>query len=508
MSFRDHVPRRTSQPTPEAPVSVAIEGAETPALLATSINPDLLRTDLWRLFDRVACALRDDIIDNVIIGIPPQVGKSEYWSRFFPAWWIENHRTHRVVLASYNASFAGRFGRRTRDTIIRNPKLFGIRVRPDVQARNEWEVEGHEGGMVSAGVDGAVSGRPAELVIADDLVSDVTAAYSAVEREKCWSWVEEELFARCQRRAKRIIVMTRRHPSDVVGRLLEIANHGKEHWHSFILPALATDDEHLRAWGWQRRSGESVCPERFTTEDFERIRDARGPHVWSGLYQQEPTLRGGGMFRRDWFRTVEADPGYTSAVRAWDLAGSEGAKSCQTVGLLMTSRREDGVLKFHITDVVAGKWAPGERDRVIVETAQRDGKGVAIVLEQEPGSGGIAQANAIISKLPGWRAHSERATGSKAVRADPLAASAGVGNVTLRRAPWTEEFWSEVDGFPDAKAKDMVDAAAHAFNWLAERGDNSVAVVSNYLCKGPRVPSHVTSPIFGSTPLMPFRGSR
>jgi predicted phage terminase large subunit-like protein len=445
-----------------------IPGAETPSLLATTATEGRLqRTELWRLFDTLALALLRDLIDNLILCVPPQSGKSEYWSRFFPSWWIRNHPDHRVVLASYAHGFASKWGRRCRDLISRNPALFGLRIREDVQARNEWEVAGYEGGMVTAGVEGGIAGRAAEVVIGDDLVADVQAASSAVERAKLWDWIEEELFARCQKNAKRVIVMTRRAVDDPVGRLIELADSGREQWTVISLPAIAEEDENWPQWGWTREAGAALVPELHPLEELERTRLARGPHVWAGLYQQRPTPRGGGDFKSEWFKAVDPDPGFSSAVRSWDLAGSESPRAARTAGCYMTMRSESGVRKFHISDVRVGRWNPGRRDEIILETARADGKGVQVLIEQEPGSGGLAQVQALISKLSGWSVKAVPASGSKELRADPLAAQASVGNVTIRSAAWNRDFLDEVDSFPDGATIDMVDAAAHAFNFLA-----------------------------------------
>jgi hypothetical protein len=453
-----------------APLGIVLPGAETPGLLAETVTGGKLkRTALWRLFDRVALALLNDLVDNVLILCPPQVGKSLLFSMYLPAFWLSRNPEHRVVLGAYSTGFAGSWGRKVRDLISRNTALFGgLRVREDVHARGEFELVDHEGSMISAGVEGGISGRPANLVIGDDLVADTATASSAIEREKLFAWVEEELFARLQRNGKKLIIMTRRHPDDVAGRLIRLAEDGKESWEIIRLPALAEEDENWPRWGWSRKQGEALVPELHDVAELERTRLARGPHVWSGLYQQRPTPRGGGDLKSEWFRVVEADPGYVHCVRSWDLAGSESPRAARTAGVLMQRRFDSGVTKYHVPSVRFGRWSPAERDRVILETALVDGRGVPIIIEQEPGSGGLAQVQALISKLSGWSVKAVLTGGSsKELRADPMASQAGVGNLSIRSAPWNAEFLAEVDGFPDGGTIDMVDAAAHAFNNLA-----------------------------------------
>ena len=61
----------------------------------------------------------------------------------------------------------------------------------------------------------------------------------------------------------------------------------------------------------------------------------------------------------------------------------------------------------------------------------------------------------------------ERATGDKQVRADPLAAQVEAGNVRIVRSPWNRAYTEELAAFPMGKHDDRVDASAGAFNKLA-----------------------------------------
>jgi len=56
--------------------------------------------------------------------------------------------------------------------------LFGVGVRQDSHAANRWDIAGHPGGMTTAGVGGAITGRGADLLIIDDPVKSVEEAES------------------------------------------------------------------------------------------------------------------------------------------------------------------------------------------------------------------------------------------------------------------------------------------------------------------------------------------
>ena len=65
-----------------------------------------------------------------------------------------------VLLAAYGASFAKSWGRKARELLAEHgAELFGVRVRSDVRSASEWGLWGREGGMVSSGVGGPMTGR-------------------------------------------------------------------------------------------------------------------------------------------------------------------------------------------------------------------------------------------------------------------------------------------------------------------------------------------------------------
>lgn len=201
--------------------------------------------------------------------------------------------------------------------------------------------------------------------------------------------------------------------------------------------------------------------------------DAARAEMPSLMFRQEylaeflPTLAGG-MFKREWFRVVDRVPDdLVSRLRAWDLAATTGENSDFTAGVLMGKDSTGG---FVILDLIRGKWRPAERDRIIRETAERDGVETLIVFEEEGGSSGKSQTLSLTQTLAGFRVRPIRATGDKALRAAPLASQVENGNVSLLRGKWNSEFFSELEGFPDPLAlhDDQVDAASYAFAALLE----------------------------------------
>jgi predicted phage terminase large subunit-like protein len=189
----------------------------------------------------------------------------------------------------------------------------------------------------------------------------------------------------------------------------------------------------------------------------------------------------GELFQRGWFELLERErlPAGMRAVRFWDLAGSEPSSANRdpdyTVGLRLELDSSSG--GFYITDIVRERKAPGAVERLVAATAATDGREVAIGIEQEPGAAGVALVERYIRHLlRGYRVSGERVTGTKLIRAQPVAAAAENGLVKLLRGRRSEELLDELTAFPHGAHDDCVDALSGAHNLLVRRGSGRMTV--------------------------------
>ena len=184
----------------------------------------------------------------------------------------------------------------------------------------------------------------------------------------------------------------------------------------------------------------------------------------------------GSMFSREDFTILEDNelPEFdktTTWVRFWDLAGTKPSQSNPdpdwSVGCL--SAFHNGVC--YIMDVTRFREDGDQVERHIKNTAIDDGSEVPVRMEQEPGSAGknlLDQYARYV--LPGYDFTGVRATGSKEVRAKPMASALANGNVRLKMGAWNTDFIDELSQFPEGGSSvhdDQVDSAVHAFNYIA-----------------------------------------
>jgi len=409
----------------------------------------------------IAKALQDvstGTMRRLIITMPPRHGKSELVSVRFPAWYLGQHPDNRIIHASYAASLSNSFSRQVRNLIRSDTyrAIFpGVSLADDSQAVDSWSIAGHRGGFVSVGVGGGITGKGAHVLLIDDPVKSAAEADSEIYRERTWEWYVRDAYPRLEDGGAIVLVQTRWHEDDLAGRLIAAERAGGEHWTVMHLPAISDD-------------GAALWPEKYSLADLENIRTAIGSRAWEALYQGRPMPPGGNRFKRHWFQIVAAAPAQANRVRYWDKAATEDGGD-YTAGVLMA--QAEGV--YYIEDVVHGQWSSGERDRIIRHVAESDRRkyagSVAIRGEQEPGASGKDAALAFVQMLAGYNVATEPATGSKEVRADPLAAQVEAGNVKLVEAPWNTSFIDEMCHFPAGTHDDQVDAASGAFNRLAQR---------------------------------------
>lgn len=178
----------------------------------------------------------------------------------------------------------------------------------------------------------------------------------------------------------------------------------------------------------------------------------------------------GEMFKREWFQFVEMPRPLGICIRYWDRA-STPAKPGQgqhegpawTVGVRM---RKLGKGQYVIEDVVRMRGRPKQVEDCIVSTAKKDGHGVSIGIEQDPGQAGVAEASYYTRQLEGFDVRVFPVTKAKVIRATPMSAQAEARNIALVPGSWNEPFLQVLEGFPDEEMKDDVDSASGAFNYL------------------------------------------
>jgi predicted phage terminase large subunit-like protein len=459
---------------------------------AFKISPEQIEKELqrrsgesFRLFTRLAnprftffrhCELLADVLEKVasgeikrlLISLPPRHSKSEMISRLFTAYYLKKNPHHFVGVNSYSAELAYTLSRASRENFQR---CGGI-VKDDVSAVKHWETT-TGGGMWAAGVGGSITGKGFHLGLIDDPLKNSEEAASDTIRDKQKEWYSSTFYTRGEPDSAIIVIQTRWHEDDLTGWLLsEEKGEEPEKWHVVNLPAIYDEDsyENLPASctsepDFRQEIGAALCPERYDAPKLKKMRARIGEYHFDALFQQRPTSKKGLFFDVSKLEIVDVAPAVVvSRVRGWDKAATSGDGDF-TVGARVSKDKED---IYYVEDIVRGQWDTATRDRNIKQTAETDGKKVKIRGEQEPGSGGVFQAQTFIRMLGGFSVKCEKATTNKEVRADAFSSQINAGNVRLVRGDWNKAFIEELRKFPRGKHDDQVDSASLAFNAIAK----------------------------------------
>lgn len=401
-------------------------------------------------------------IDRLMVLMPPGSAKSTYASILFPAWWFIQHPNTSIIAASHTADLATHFGRQVRGLVSEFSSILGYGLNANSRAASRWQTS-NRGEYFATGIRGPMAGRRADLAIIDDPIKSFVDAQNARHRERIWEWYCSDLVTRLKPHARIALVMTRWHEEDLAGRL--IAQTGKP-WNMIRLPALAESNDPLH-----RAVGEPLWPEWEDSAALEEKRDAVGERVWAALYQQSPRPLVGSLFKVSRIQFLDDLPQDVvgPAVRAWDLAATvarPGSDPDWTVGVKVL---RDPIGRWIVLDVVRLRGSPHEVELAIADTALIDGSAVMIGLPEDPGQAGKGQVSYLAGKLGGYHIKASRETGSKIVRATPLAAQIEVGNLAILRAAWNHALIDELRDFPFGRKDDQVDALARAFHMLSNR---------------------------------------
>lgn len=406
-------------------------------------------------------------IHNLLVTMPPRMAKSTFCTQLFPAYFMARDPARFTMSCSYNAALAVDFGREVR-AIAEDPKT--QQVFPDFSLLNEsravdaW-VTSERGKYFAVGIGGTTSGRPANLLILDDPIKSRSEAESITQRNRTWNYYASALTMRLEpdhlgRPPKTIIVLTRWHPDDVAGRLMETDDWAEGRWKHINYEGIITDAEGNET---------SLWPERFPLETLQRRRRL-SPREFASLYQQQPYIEGGNIIRSDWWQYLPADlipERFASLIVACDTAFKSSELSDFSVAV---TAGIDFAGDIHIIDVVKGRYEfPALKQRLIQLNARLRPRGLRAIYVEDKASGqSIIQE---LKRVSGLSVIPYKVVHDKVARVNAILPIIEGGRVFLpQEAPWLDEFMDEMVAFPAGTHDDQVDATTMAIDILSRTG--------------------------------------
>ena len=168
-----------------------------------------------------------------------------------------------------------------------------------------------------------------------------------------------------------------------------------------------------------------------------------------------------GLFKREWVNIVDHPNGRArQRVRAWDFAFTKPSEQYPnpdwTRGVLIS---KDPSKVYTVEDMVSMRDRVHEVEKLIFETAIRDGQDVVISIPQDPAAAAGAYAKDLQRKLAemGFTVRLSKPVKSKITRFAPFSSIAQAGFVNVVKASWNKDFFDELEVFDgDPKKKDDI----------------------------------------------------
>jgi len=377
---------------------------------------------------------------RLVVHTPPRHGKSESLLAFI-AWALWNRPSMQLSYSSYDAGIT-RSKSRVALGLVRR---LGVTLASE--NITEWRTP-ERGGLLAKSVTEGITGQGIELGVIDDPVKGRLQAESKVYRDRAKEWVKNDFLTRLEPNASAICLMTRWHPDDLSGYLIN-----EKGWEFLCLPAISPE-------------GAALWPERWPLSELQLRRSEVGAYVWESLYQGAPRPRGGAVFGDAWLYTVL--PQSFRVAIGIDLAYSKKTASDYSVAVVMLEANG----YYFIADVVRAQVR-----------APQFGELVKQLLLRYPTArvrwyaAGTEQGSADFMREAGIpRLETLPPKGDKFVRAIPYAAAWNAHRVLVPDSdgltvPWLAPFLEEHASFTGTNDDydDQVDAADTAFDLLADK---------------------------------------
>ncbi len=373
---------------------------------------------------------------NALVSTPPQHGKSTVALHAL-VWLLQRDPTKRHAFITYAQAFS-------RDQTLKAQRIArerGLMLERDTLDR--W-VTPEGGGVIWTSRGGPFSGHPVDgIVIVDDILKDREEANSRLVRDTAHGWLSSVAFTRMHPNASFVLIGTRWHLDDPIGRLAD------EGGYEIVRLAAVKDD------------GTALWPEHRPLEWLMRQRERMLSSDWSALYMARPIAQETQVFGPSTYYEELPKGGFREG-HGFDAAYTLKTTSDYTVTLSGRTYQSQPE-RIYLTNLIRRRAEPH-----IYIPLMRD----AGALHVHWHAGGAERGTASLLKREGIRVTLLPTTSDKLARAIPAVTAWNRGDVLLpRNAPWSPEVESELSRFTgnNDPHDDIVDALAALHDGLLAR---------------------------------------
>jgi predicted phage terminase large subunit-like protein len=312
-------------------------------------------------------------------------------------------------------------------------------------------------------------------------------------QQALWDWWRAVALTRMEPPYLVLVVMTRWHEDDFIGRLLSDEYDGNPaQWEVISFPAIAEepDEEHVHVDSLGRRPGEPLLSpivdesEAEALDRWQDIKQAVGTYAWQALYQQDPQPAAGAIFNNDWWRYWTREPppegsdylklpeAFDRVLTSWDMAFKKTDDSDYVVGQLWGVHGSNRYLLRQVRKRMSFTETLHEVKQFIATCVEWVPDGVHEHLVEDKANG-TAVIDTLKEQIPGMIPINP--TDSKEARARAVAPTVEAGNAVIpANAEWVQDFLNEHKGFPNGAHDDQVDTTTQALRRLQGTGPTTI----------------------------------
>jgi predicted phage terminase large subunit-like protein len=421
-------------------------------------------------FSETVCAELEDFYNDLmagkrpvlIVSAPPQHGKSQIVSRYLPAWIFGQNPDLSIGGLSYAKDLASDMNRDVQKIMLSDEykllfpesslnarRVVTIEVEPKRNSET-FELVGRKGRYVSQGVGGPLTGKRLDIGIIDDPIKNASEALSETVKSGIWNWYISTFLTRLSKNSGQIIMATRWSIDDLSGRVIELNKRAK------VISFPAIDDD-----------GNALIPDLHPIDKLLETKATMSNFFWSAMYQQSPTIEGGGIFKDEWWQYYDSEPEFEWRGIYADTAQKTKEENDYSVFQCWGRTKRGG---RYLIDQLRGKWeAPDllERGRQFYNkhAAEKNGRLRFMKVEDKVSGTGLIQT----LRRDGVPVLPIKRNTDKVTRAFDAAPVIETGQAYLpRNAPWLSDFLTEASYFPNGKHDDQLDPMMDAVTDLQE----------------------------------------
>lgn len=438
----------------------------------------------WEWFQLRLAEILDGFVNGnerfLIVQMPPGHSKTELCTKLFSSWYLGKKPNDSIIFATYGADFASEINddiQKKMDTpeyrkvfpdiflkseALRQEKISTFEETPERNTRR-FTLFRKKGFFMSAGVGGPITGKRGKLLILDDPIKNRQEADSEVFRNKLDKWFTSVFRTRAKNqgedKVKVIIVLTRWHEDDVVGRILKRMRKNPAHDQYKLISFPAIKQGEPSAFD-PRQNGEALSNYFADIKELRAI-EAQNQQEFNSLYMQNPGSETGNIIKREYTRRYK-EYDFQNHRATWCISADfafKKTKHSDFVAIQVWCRFKANV---YLVRRIKEKMTFTESKEALKKLCEEFPWVPNKLIELK--ANGDAIMDSLQDEIPGLIGVTP--TESKEARCHAVSPFWKAGNVLVPEDQEYDEFLEECYSFPNGVNDDEVDAMTQALRFL------------------------------------------